>query len=315
MIETAFTKLLGISAPIQLAGMPGVTTPKLICAVADAGGLGMLGAAGAPFITPESLGSLLDEISGKTSGVFGVNFLMPFLKHDCVEVAASKSKLVEFFYGEPDAQLVERVHSLGALASWQVGSLIEAVAAEDAGCDFIAVQGTEAGGHVRGESCLLPLLSQTLERVTIPVLAAGGIATHKDLVAVLDYGAAGARIGTRFVVSEESGAHPAYVKALIEASAADTSLTEAFSVLWPDAPHRVLTSAIDAAQALTDEVVGETMMFGQSYRVPRLSVLTPSIGGTGSIDAMALYAGESVSHINSVLSAADIMAELVSGAG
>lgn len=313
MNETAFTKLLGISAPIQLAGMPGINTPELVCAVANAGGLGMLGAAGAPFVTPDAMDQMLNEISRNTSGAFGVNFLMPFLERDCVEVAAANSSVVEFFYGDPEPELIEKVHSKGALASWQVGSLAEAVAAEDAGCDFIAVQGTEAGGHVRGNSSLLPLLSQTLEAVRIPVLAAGGIATHRDLSAVLACGATGARLGTRFVASTESGAHPAYVNALIAASAGDTSLTEVFCAMWPDAPHRVLTSAIVAAQALTDEVIGETIVFGQSYPVTRLSSLTPSIGGSGMIDAMCLYAGESVANIYSVKSAAEIVAELISG--
>ncbi len=189
MIETNFTKLLGISAPIQLAGMPGVTTNELVCAVANAGGLGMPGAAGAPFVTPDSLEQILREISANTSGVFGVNFLMPFLEPDCIEVAAENSAVVEFFYGDPNGDLIEKVHSGGALASWQVGSAAEASAAEQAGCDFIAVQGTEAGGHVRGNTSLLPLLSETLDQVTIPVLAAGGIATHRDLAAVLATGA------------------------------------------------------------------------------------------------------------------------------
>ena len=99
MIETAFTRLVGVSAPIQLAGMPGVTSNELVCAVANAGGLGMLGAAGAPFLTPDSLEKILQEIAANTSGVFGVNFLMPFLEQDCIAVAAANSSVVEFFRG------------------------------------------------------------------------------------------------------------------------------------------------------------------------------------------------------------------------
>jgi NAD(P)H-dependent flavin oxidoreductase YrpB (nitropropane dioxygenase family) len=178
----------------------------------------------------------------------------------------------------------------------------------------VVAQGTEAGGHVRGTTSLLPLLPLVLDAVRVPVVAAGGIATARTLAAVLAAGAGAARMGTRFVATTESGAHPAYVAALLAASAADTCLTEAFSVMWPDAPHRVLRSAVDAAQALTDEIVGELHHAGQVIPIPRLSVIVPTAGTTGRIDAMALYAGESVEHVTSVRPAAEIIAELVSGA-
>src|SRR5262245_64506635 len=111
---------------------------------------------------PEVRDALLEEMVPRTGGVFGVNFLMPFLDRECLAIAARRARVVEFFYGEPDAELVERGHEFGALVSWQVGSLAEALAAERAGCDFVVVQGTEAGGHVRGRTSLLPLLSQVL---------------------------------------------------------------------------------------------------------------------------------------------------------
>ncbi len=311
MITTSFTKLVGVSAPIQLAAMPAIATPELVAAVADAGGLGMLGA---PMMPAAVLEGVLEQLSQRTRGVFGVNFILPFLDPACVSVAARRARVVEFFYGEPDPGLVERGHELGALVSWQVGSLAEAVAAERAGCDFIVVQGTEAGGHVRGETSLLPLLSLVLDVARVPVVAAGGIATARSLAAVLACGAAAARIGTRFVAATESGAHPSYVKALLASSAADTCLTQAFSVLWPNAPHRVLRSAIAAAEALTENVVGETHHAGEVVPVPRLSVIAPDKSTSGHVDAMALYAGESVANVTSVQPAAAIVAELVAGA-
>ena len=291
--------------------MPGVTTPELVTQVAAAGGVGMLPAA---MLSPEVLNGTLDALGESKAGAFGVNFLMPFLDPACVAVAARKAALVEFFYGEPDAELVARVHDQGALVSWQVGSVAEAAAAEHAGCDLIVAQGTGAGGHVRGHTSLIPLLSEVLDAVEAPVLAAGGIATARDLAAVLACGADGARVGTRFVAAAESGAHPDYVKALLGATAADTCLTEAFSGMWPDAPHRVLRSAVEAAETATDDVVGETRLGGQALPVPRLSVFCPSAETTGRIDAMALYAGESVSHVRGVGPAGAIVAELVSGA-
>jgi len=311
LIATRFTELVGAKVPIQLASMPGVSTPALVAAVANAGGLGMLGA---PLLSPAALEAVLDEVAAATTGVFGVNFLIPFLDPSCVSVAARRARVVEFFYGEPEGELVAEAQTGGALVSWQVGSVAEAVAAEKSGCDFIVAQGTEAGGHVRGVTSLLPLLASVLDAVRIPVLAAGGIATARELAAVLASGADGARIGTRFVAATESGAHPIYVKALLEATAADTCLTEAFSVMWPNAPHRVLRSAVIAAEAVTDEVIGELRMADQTIPVERFSVIAPTHDTTGRIEAMALYAGESVTHVNAIEPAAKIIAELVSGA-
>lgn len=311
MIATSFTRLVGVTAPIQLAAMPGISTPELVAAVADAGGLGMLGA---PMFSPALLDRTLGQLAEKTQGAFGVNFLMPFLDPECVVVAARRARVVEFFYDEPDASLVERAKSHGALVSWQVGSLAEAQSAEQAGCDFLVVQGTEAGGHVRGGSSLLPLLSQVLDAVSVPVVAAGGIATARSLAAALACGCGAARLGTRFVASAESGAHPTYVRALLDASAADTCLTEAFSVMWPNAPHRVLRSAIAAAEALTADVIGEEEYAEQVFPVQRLSVTAPTLHTSGHLEAMALYAGESVSNVTAVQPADDIVRELVSGA-
>jgi NAD(P)H-dependent flavin oxidoreductase YrpB (nitropropane dioxygenase family) len=311
MIETRFTRLVGASAPIQVASMPGVSTPALVAAVANAGAVGMLGASGMP---APLLEADLEQIAKSTPGVFGANFLMPFLDRACVAVAARRARIVEFFYGEPEGALVDEVHACGALASWQVGSLDEALAAERAGCDFVIAQGTEAGGHVRGQTSVLPLLARVLDALEIPVLAAGGIATARDLAAVIAAGASGARLGTRFVACAESGAHPDYVRALLIATADDTCLTEVFSEQWPNAPHRVLRSAIAAAQAATDPIVARIETGVGALPVPRFSPLVPSTATSGNIAAMALYAGESVTQVTTVEPAAAIVAELVAGA-
>src|SRR5258706_12270377 len=147
MIETAFTKLVGASVPIQVASMPGFSTPELLCAVAGAGAVAMVGGGLMP---AKSLEALLERLPRDTPGAIGVNFLVPFLDPDCIPIAARGRGIVEFFYGEPNPRWVERAHALGALVSWQVGSGDEAIAAERAGCDFVIAQGTEAGGHVRG---------------------------------------------------------------------------------------------------------------------------------------------------------------------
>jgi NAD(P)H-dependent flavin oxidoreductase YrpB (nitropropane dioxygenase family) len=314
MLITRFTKLVGCSVPLQQAGMGGMATPGLAAAVSNAGGLGMLGAAGVP---APVLRDLLDDTRNRTSGTFGVNFLMPFLDRSCVEVAAKGARVVEFFYGAPISELVDLVHRGGALACWQVGSRDEAVAAADVGCDLIVAQGIEAGGHIRGQSRLLPLLDQVLRAVSVPVVAAGGIGTGEAMAAALSAGADAVRVGTRFVAASESPAHPRYVAALIGAEAEDTLLSETFSVGWPDAPHRVLRSAAEKALAYDQPVVGESAPpWDPSTRAPiaRLSSHTPTTLTSGIVEAMSLWAGESVGAVRQVQDAGAIVQELLASA-
>ena len=265
--------------------MGGVTTADLVVAVCEAGALGTLAGV-----------ADLEAVTARTNAPFGVNFLMPFLDRDNVEVAAATARLVEFFYGEPDAELVAMVHAGGALAAWQVGSLEEAKAAEDAGCDVVIAQGDEAGGHVRGTVGLRPLLDGVGAAVDVPIIAAGGIGTADALAAALEAGADAVRVGTRFVAAAEADAHPAYIDALVAAQPDDTVITTAFSAYWPDAPHRVLRSCVDAGTTTPSDA---------------RSPMPPTRATPCPVDAMALYAGESVGAVTRVQSAGEIVAELV----
>jgi nitronate monooxygenase len=311
-METAFTRLVGCSVPLQQAGMGGTAGPDLVVAVADAGALGMLGLPAAP---PATVATALDEVAARTRGAFGVNFLMPFLEREAVALAASRARVVEFFYGDPDPALIATVHAGGALASWQVGSLDEARAARDAGCDVVVAQGVEAGGHVRGDVAILPLLDVVLDAVEVPVLAAGGIGSARAMAAVLAAGAAGARVGTRFLAAPEADVHPRYLEALVSASAQDTVLTTTFSVLWPDAPHRVLRACVDAALSANDDPVGEMELpDGTRVPVPRLAPPSPGRRSSGHLEAMAHYAGQAVGQLRRPQPAGDIVRELADGA-
>jgi NAD(P)H-dependent flavin oxidoreductase YrpB (nitropropane dioxygenase family) len=310
MLRTAFTDRVGCSLPLQLASMPGICTPELVGAVADAGGLAMTGL---PLVPPPVAVEVLDDLRSRTRGAIGVNFLIPFLDPAVLEVAAPRARVIEFFYGDPDPALVRVAKSGGALASWQVGSADEARAAVDAGCDLVVAQGVEAGGHIRGSLGLLPLLSEVLAVVDVPVIAAGGIGAARQVAGAIAAGASAVRIGTRFVAAAESGAHPEYVRALIEARAEDSILTDVFSGMWA-APHRALRSAIEAAQAFAGDVVGETEWGGTKMPVERFSVMTPDRVTTGAIRAMALYAGQSVGGVRAIQPAREIVAELMTGA-
>jgi nitronate monooxygenase len=310
VLSTSFTKLTGCRVPIQLAPMP-IVTLELATAVADAGGLAMVSALRAP--TPY-LVDTLEKAASRTGGPIGVNFVIPFLNRETLKAVASRAKVVELFFGDPDPAIIEEVHAAGALACWHIGSVDEAIAAERAGCDLIAAQGTEAGGHVRGRLGLFPLLGQVLEVVQVPVIASGGIGTAHSMAAALAAGAAAVRVGTRFVAAQESDAHPAYVDALIRARAEDTVLTETFSVGWPDAPHRVLRSCVEAADSFTGDMVGQGARGGATYPVPRFAPPSPNRATVGDIAAMALYAGESVDAVRRIQPAAEIVRELSEGA-
>jgi NAD(P)H-dependent flavin oxidoreductase YrpB (nitropropane dioxygenase family) len=264
--------------------------------------------------------SQLDRITPLTNRPFGVNFLVPpvwrsDLELATVELAASTARVVEFFYGWPESQLIDLVHSAGALAAWQIGSREEAAAAAQSGCDIIIAQCVSAGGHVRGTVGLTALLSEVLEVVQVPVLAAGGIGDGRAMAAALTAGASGVRVGTRFVAAEEANANPRYVERLIAARAQDTVYTEAFSGIWADAPHRCLKSCVEAASALTDDIVGERRL-ADGTRIPihRFDVVTVDAQTSGNIDAMSLWAGESVGAVKRVQPAAEIVHELATEA-
>jgi len=311
MITTTFTELVGCEVPVQQAGMGAASTPELAAAVSNAGGLGMLAA------SADDLSADIDAMLRTAAGrPFGVNFLMPFFDRALLDAVAPRVPLVEWYWSQPDSELVGVAHDAGALAAWQVGSVDEALAATDAGCDLIVAQGIEAGGHVRGTIGLLPLLDAVLDAVEVPVVAAGGIATARGLAAVLAAGASAARIGTRFAATLESGAHPSYQQALVVAEAADTVVTETYSVWWSDPrdrAHRVLRSAVSAAEALEGEFVGDVSGAGEPFRIPRFAVRPPDRATRGHIEAMALYAGQSVGAVRAIGSAAAVVRELADG--
>src|SRR2546423_4980570 len=277
-ISTRFTDLVGCELPLQLAAMGGVGTTELAAAVASAGGLGMVPNGTEP-----------------ADGPCGVNFLLPFDPSvDDVRAAAGRFRLVEFFYDDPRSDVVLAARDGGAIAGWQGGSPAEAAAAEECGGDFVVAQGTEAGGHVRGTERLDELLPAVIAAVDVPVVAAGGVATAERFAELIAGGADAVRVGTRFVAAPESGAHPEYVRLLLEADGDDTELTEWFGEGWESAPHRVLRSSIEAA--------------GHSgWRSP----VPPYRGVEGEPGGMAMYAGTGVGEVRAAEPAAAVVADLV----
>jgi nitronate monooxygenase len=280
-MRTRFTDLVGCELPIQLAAMGGgAGTTELAAAVETAGAFGMV-----------------SWITEPAPGACGMNYLMPFVPGpDAISEAAKSVRAVEFFYGDPAADLVGSAHAGGALAGWQVGSVAEAVAAAEAGCDYLVAQGIEAGGHVRGKQPLDEILAHVVDAVRIPVLAAGGVATAGRVLDLLRSGADGVRVGTRFLASPESGAHQEYIDRLLAATPEDTVLSEWFSEDWENAPHRVLRACEAAARRSG----------WRSTAPPRRGM------GREEAGDMAMYAGTGVGEVRAVQPAAEIVADLVS---
>ena len=277
---TRFTELAGCAYPVQLAGMGGgVGGPDLAAAVRDAGGLGMV-AAGEP--VPHGC---------------GVGFLAPFVDSpDDVAEAARHSRIIEFFYGSPEPAWVGCAHDGGALVGWQVGSAQEAAAAQAAGCDYVIAQGIEAGGHVRGTQPLDSVLAGVLARISVPVVAAGGISSPERVAELIAAGADAVRIGTSFLACPEARTHPDYLAGLLTATGDDTVLTGWFNEGWPGAPHRVLRAALDAAQR-------------SGWR----AVKPPTRDDARPAADMAQYAGTGVGAVRTSESAHHVLRHLVSG--
>jgi nitronate monooxygenase len=304
--------LLRCELPIQLAPMGSVSaTPALPLAVAAAGGHGMYPALALP---PAAIAPVLDALADRTAA-FGVNFIVPFIDRGSLELAIERAPYIDFFLADPDPELVEAVHTGGAVCGWQVECEQEARAAEAAGCDVVIAKAWESGGRQRVEGpTLLALLDAVVEAVSLPVIAAGGIASARGVAAAFGAGADAVRVGTRFIAAAEADAHPAWVQAVIDAGAEDAVVSTLFNVGLPEpGPHRVLRSSIAAAEALDHDQAGVVRLAGAEIPVPRFGAQPPTRESTGTVEAMPFYAGQSAGAVRAIEPAADIMADLAAG--
>jgi nitronate monooxygenase len=305
-------QLLGCERAIQLAPMGSVAAgPALPLAVARAGGHGMYPGLA---LAPAALEPVLDALD-EGPRAFGMNFIVPFMDRASLELVVERAPYVDFFLGDPDPDLVQVVRTGGAVCGWQVETEREARAAEAAGCDVVIAKAWESGGRKRLEGpTLLALLDAVLEAVSVPVIAAGGIATPRGVAAAFAAGADGVRVGTRFIAAAESDAHPAWVRAVIDAGAEDSVVSTLFNVGLPQpGPHRVLRSSIAAAEALADEQAGIVRLAGAEIPVPRFGAQPPTRASTGHVEAMPFYAGQSAGAVTAIQPAAEIVADLAAG--
>ncbi len=322
MLHTPLCDRLGIDLPILCAPMGFVTGPELAAAVSNAGGLGILSFHRNP---PDVLRQEIRRLRQLTSRPFGVNLLLPAGVEAHVEVClAERVPLLSLFWGDP-SPFVEPAHRAGVLVIHQVGSVEEARQAARAGVDIVIAQGVEAGGHVRGEVSTLALVPSVVDAIgPTPVVASGGIADGRGVAAALVLGAQAVSIGTRFLATVESIAHPLYKQKVVAARAGDTVRSTIFGYSWPNAPHRTLRTAFveqwlgeqqRGNEGRADEpVLGETRIGGEPVAVRRFMGFTPSVETTGDIESMALYAGQGVGLIHEIKPAAEVVRDLAEAA-
>jgi NAD(P)H-dependent flavin oxidoreductase YrpB (nitropropane dioxygenase family) len=319
-MKTNLCHILGIEHPIIAAPMgPDLTGPDLVAAVSNAGGLGILQAQLCP---PPLFRQEIRRVRALTDRPFGVNLILHFPVVDHVAVCLEERvPVLSFFWGDP-TPYVGRAHAAGVKVFHQVGSVAEAQKAAAAGIDVIVAQGVEAGGHVVGEVSTLALIPRVVDAVAPrPVVAAGGIADGRGVVAVLALGAQAAMLGTRFLASAESRAHPRYKQRLLEADEGGTVRTILFGHGWPNAPHRTLRTAFveqwlgreaRGQESRPDEpAVGQTVIGGQPMPVLRFMGLPPNCDASGDIESMDLLAGQGVGLVGEIKPAGEIVRKLV----
>lgn len=221
-MKTILCDLLGITYPVIQGGMAWLGTCELSAAVSRAGGLGIIGAGNAP---PEWLRDQIRRIKGQTRNPFGVNIMLmsPFLEEIIAIVMEEKVSIVTTGGGNPGPYIL-RFKQAGMKVIPVVASVALARRLERAGVDALVAEGLESGGHV-GKTSTMALVPQIVDAVNIPVIAAGGIADGRGLVAALALGAQGIQMGTRFLCSDECIAHAKFKEAILKAQDRATVVT------------------------------------------------------------------------------------------
>jgi enoyl-[acyl-carrier protein] reductase II len=218
------SRLFGLQYPIVQGGMIWCSGWELAAAVSNAGGLGTIGSGS---MYPDVLRDQIKKCKAATDRPFAVNLplIYPQVADHIQIILEEKVPVVITSAGNPKLY-AQTFKSAGCKLIHVVSSSKFAIKAQEAGCDAVVAEGFEAGGHNgREETTTLCLIPQVVDAVTIPVIAAGGIADGRSMLAAIALGAQGVQMGSRFVACQESSAHEAFKQAVIAAKEGDTHLT------------------------------------------------------------------------------------------
>lgn len=303
-LHTPICDTFGIEYPIFLAGMGGVSTAPVVAAVSNAGGLGVIGGA---TMDANLLREQIRQTRDLTDKPFAVDLLAPIPDMIRPQVQVIFDEDVRIFVAglAVPAEFIEEMHQRDMKVAVMCGKVRHAQKSEAAGADIVAAQGTEAGGHT-GEVGTMALVPQVVDAVNIPVLAAGGLADGRGLVAALALGAQGAIFGTRFIATPEAQAAPGYREALVEANEADTVRTRSFT----GKPARALRNQrTDEWEAKADEIQPFPMQGAISGREGVMDYM-----GRGTYfdrERTFLPAGQGTGLIHEIKPAAEVFQDIV----
>ncbi|MDJ1135506.1 NAD(P)H-dependent flavin oxidoreductase [Streptomyces iconiensis] len=254
-LSTPLTALTGVRHPLVQTGMGWVAGPRLVSATARAGALGILASA---TMTLPQLRDAVREVKSRTDAPFGVN-----LRADAgdagerVRLLIDEGVRVASFALAPSRELIGRLKDAGVVVIPSIGAVRHAQKVAEWGADAVLVQGGEGGGHT-GQVATSVLLPQVVDAVDIPVIGAGGFYDGRGLAAALCYGAAGAAMGTRFLLTQESTVPDAVKQRYLAAKVTDVTVTTKVDGL----PHRMLRSEMVAAL----ESSGRTVSLARALR-------------------------------------------------
>lgn len=338
-MKTAVTDLLGIQHPVFSAGMARVSQAALTAAVSEAGGMGCLG--GVSFL-PAALETEIAKIRSLTAKPFAVNLLLPdsltnedddvwapvrelwnnldpadqskmtgvealltpgAVREQVEVVLAAAPAMVVLTFAAP-TEFIDECHRRGIKVAALVGSTGRAVAAAEAGADLLIAQGTEGGGHT-GYTGTLPLVPAVVDRVKVPVLAAGGIVDGRGLAAALALGAAGVWVGTRFIASPEAYGNDAFKARVVNGESRELTLTRAYT----GKPLRAFRNQWTAQWEASGE---QPRQFPGQYAVAGTRVETGY--QDGDTDWGMMPSGQGISSIYELTPAGEIVRAMVADA-
>ncbi|MCX7714317.1 MAG: enoyl-[acyl-carrier-protein] reductase FabK [Clostridia bacterium] len=300
-MKTKICELLSIEYPIIQGGMAWVATAELAAAVSNGGGLGLIAAGGAP---AEWVREQIAKARTLTDKPFGVNVMLmsPFAQDVMKVVLEEKVDVVAKGAGN-FAKYIPALKDAGIKVFPVIPSVAIAKKMEKCGADAVIAEGTEAGGHI-GELTTMVLVPQVVDAVSIPVVAAGGIADSRGVVASFALGADGVQVGTRFICSTECIAHDNYKQAIIDAGDRDAVVTGRST----GAPVRALKNKLTKEYERLEKA-------GASFE----EIENLGVGGLrratieGDVEFGSLMAGQSAAMVNKIQPCAEIIRELFNG--
>ena len=303
-LHTPICDKLGIEYPIFLAGMGGVSLSKLVAAVSNAGGLGIMGGA---TLDPETLREEIRKTRDLTDKPFAVDLLAPvpdMIRLHMEVVFEEDVKIFVAGLAVPE-EFIKEMHERDMLVMVMCGKVRHAEKSVAAGADIVAAQGTEAGGHT-GEIGALALIPQVVDAVNVPVIAAGGMADGRGLVAALALGAEGAIFGTRLIATPEAQAAPGYRDAIVRANEADTMRTRAYT---GKTARAIKTAYAEEWEKKSDEIQPFPMQAMTSIQNQVMDY--PGVTESFDVTRTFMPAGQGAGMIREIKPAADVVRDIV----